>query len=154
MIIEIAKIPPEGKIFTGEEPHSILDVDDGAIRAESPIYYNLEAHTTSTNELIVRGHLKGEFSLMCSRCGELFRKTLLEPSFECVREVASAADSVDLTGDIREAIILIFPNHTLCRPDCMGLCSQCGINLNTGKCSCRPPEDDRWGILNKLVKNI
>jgi len=153
MIIDIVKIPPEGITFSGQEPNSILEIEDGdMIRAESPIYYNLTAHT-ATNELIIIGTLTAEFSLKCVKCGEIFRKTLSEPSFECVRETGAATDCVDLTGDIREAIILLFPNYPLCRSDCRGLCPQCGVNLNTGKCGCTPPEDGRWVVLDKLIKD-
>ncbi len=59
-------------------------------------------------------------------------------------------DSVDLTEDIREAIILAFPGYPVCRPDCKGLCSRCGKNLNRGACGCAPPEDNRWVALENL----
>lgn len=37
---------------------------------------------------------------------------------------------------IREEILLNFPLKVLCRPDCRGLCSACGKNLNWGNCGC------------------
>lgn len=44
---------------------------------------------------------------------------------------------IDLAIGIREAIILSQPIMQLCKDDCRGLCPVCGINLNTGSCSCQ-----------------
>jgi uncharacterized metal-binding protein YceD (DUF177 family) len=44
---------------------------------------------------------------------------------------------IDLAIGIREAIILSQPIMQLCKDDCRGLCPVCGINLNTGTCSCK-----------------
>ena len=58
---------------------------------------------------------------------------------------------VDLAPMLREHILLDLPMQPLCRPDCLGLCSQCGANLNEGSCDC-PKEalDSRFAILNRL----
>ena len=40
----------------------------------------------------------------------------------------------------------------LCTPDCQGLCPQCGINLNTERCSCAPAwQDPRFAVLQSLA---
>ena len=57
---------------------------------------------------------------------------------------------VDLTDDIREAIILTFPAYPVCQPDCKGLCPTCGENRNKAACRCAPPQDNRWSALNDL----
>ena len=44
---------------------------------------------------------------------------------------------IDLAIGIREAIILSQPIMQLCKDDCRGLCPICGINLNTGSCTCK-----------------
>ena len=41
---------------------------------------------------------------------------------------------IDLSPLVYENILLAFPIKTLCRPDCKGLCTECGINLNTATC--------------------
>lgn len=38
---------------------------------------------------------------------------------------------LDLDQPVREAISLAEPISTLCRPDCRGLCLECGADLNT-----------------------
>lgn len=46
---------------------------------------------------------------------------------------------IDLLPVIREQIILATPLQAICRDDCIGLCQNCGANLNSGKCSCVTP---------------
>ena len=46
---------------------------------------------------------------------------------------------IDLLPVIREQIILSTPLQAICRDDCIGLCQNCGANLNSGKCSCATP---------------
>ena len=39
-------------------------------------------------------------------------------------------DLVDLEPLLRDAVVLDLPFIPLCRPDCLGLCPLCGVNLN------------------------
>lgn len=42
--------------------------------------------------------------------------------------------NIDLGPVVREYFVLDNPIKTLCKPDCQGLCTVCGENLNTGSC--------------------
>ena len=59
--------------------------------------------------------------------------------------------SLDLSAWARDAIALALPEKILCRPDCAGLCPECGKNLND-----EPHEhvetviDPRWAALEAL----
>jgi uncharacterized protein len=58
---------------------------------------------------------------------------------------------VDLTEAVRQALVMNEPMRPLCRPECAGLCSQCGADLNEGPCACpEQPADDRWAALRAL----
>jgi uncharacterized protein len=58
---------------------------------------------------------------------------------------------LDLGPSLREALILEIPQVVLCKPDCRGLCPECGKNLNEAVCSCTPAHDDpRWEALKTL----
>jgi len=150
MIIKIADIPPEGRKYSGQEDPSILDLNkEIEIKVADPVFYSVEAQMAA-DELVVRGKLSVDASFRCSRCGESFRMTVTDPSFCCVRQVAKD-QSADLTEEIREAIILSFPNYPVCRSDCKGLCARCGISLNSGKCSCSKQEKKNvWAALDGL----
>lgn len=43
-------------------------------------------------------------------------------------------NAVNLDKDVRDILILSIPNKILCRPDCRGLCVQCGTDLNERSC--------------------
>jgi uncharacterized protein len=51
---------------------------------------------------------------------------------------------------LREEAILAIPMGALCRPDCAGLCPQCGQNWNEGPCDCEQDEiDPRFAALRE-----
>lgn len=57
---------------------------------------------------------------------------------------------LDLEPLFREQFVLAVPYAPLCREECKGLCPQCGIDRNTGTCSCEPPIDPRLAALKDL----
>ncbi len=52
---------------------------------------------------------------------------------------------------IREDVLLSLPAKILCREDCKGICSICGINLNEKQCDCKQPVDPRLEGLLKFL---
>jgi uncharacterized protein len=62
------------------------------------------------------------------------------------------ADGVlDLRGWARDALALALPTKITCRPDCAGLCPQCGANLNEEPGHAHEPEPDaRWAKLSEI----
>ncbi|MCP9451643.1 MAG: DUF177 domain-containing protein [Nitrospira sp.] len=48
-----------------------------------------------------------------------------------------SGDHLELAPMLREQLILASPMHPLCKEDCLGLCAQCGKDLNEGPCHCR-----------------
>jgi uncharacterized protein len=61
-------------------------------------------------------------------------------------------DIIDLDDDIRQCLLLELPRKPLCRPDCAGLCPDCGRDLNDGPCDCdATPGDDTWAALRDLI---
>jgi len=61
------------------------------------------------------------------------------------------ADQLDITADIREALLLSMPGFNVCSESCKGLCVQCGKNLNEGPCACEQSGGlDAWQALDNL----
>ncbi len=59
---------------------------------------------------------------------------------------------LDLTEAVIQYIYLSTSMKTMCRPDCKGLCTECGTNLNEGECKCdQSNRDPRWGALLDMV---
>lgn len=108
---------------------------------------------------LLRGVIKGVVSMPCNRCME---ETLvvLNQSFdefedypradetepegkepteildECVVTMEGGAPFLDLAALLWEEFSLALPVKPLCKPDCKGLCPECGKNLNEGACGC------------------
>jgi uncharacterized metal-binding protein YceD (DUF177 family) len=59
-------------------------------------------------------------------------------------------DRIDLEPLFREQFVLSIPYAPLCREDCKGLCGQCGVDLNSGTCTCEKPIDPRLAALAGL----
>jgi uncharacterized protein len=52
------------------------------------------------------------------------------PDDEELRTPYVVHDVLDVSGWARDAVALALPDKILCRPDCAGLCPECGKNLN------------------------
>jgi len=67
--------------------------------------------------------------------------TEAEPEEEPDDQYHYQGNQLDLAPMLREHVILSAPMQPLCSDDCLGLCAQCGKNLNEGPCQCaaEPP---------------
>lgn len=53
-----------------------------------------------------------------------------------------SGERVDLTDMVQDEILINLPSRVLCKEDCKGLCPRCGLNRNSGICSCQQITDD------------
>lgn len=61
---------------------------------------------------------------------------------------------LDLAPLLRAEALIISARGLLCRPDCKGLCPECGANLNAGPCACTCNDvDPRLASLKHLLDN-
>lgn len=59
---------------------------------------------------------------------------------------------LDLVPMARETILLELDEELVCRPDCAGLCPECGADRNTDPCACDTTVvDERWSALSEVV---
>lgn len=97
--------------------------------------------------LIVQGDFSSEVTLECGRCLTEFDRELdwdLTELYAFNKKSVSESDlllpedqHIDLGPLIREYALLEIPINPVCRPDCKGLCSICGQNLNETDCGHR-----------------
>ncbi len=102
--------------------------------------------------------LRGRATLR-AECGRCLGPMRLEVPFELHQEFREAEpgladewlpyrqDVIPLDELVAEAVVLATPAVPVCDPECRGLCSQCGRDLNDGECGCLPPADERWRAL-------
>ena len=64
-------------------------------------------------------------------------------------------DRLEVSDWARDAVALALPDKILCRPDCAGLCPECGKNLNDEPHE-HPEEaaDPRWAALEALRDDV
>ncbi|MHB1955658.1 MAG: YceD family protein [Sulfobacillus sp.] len=124
-----------------------------------PLSIDVKVRNTGQS-LVVECQGTAVLSAVCSRCLEPF---MLEVPYQLVEEFReeTGADDPELdyyrfNGDkivldelIADCLGVSIPIAPVCRSDCLGLCPQCGANLNLAPCDCRPQLDDRWGPLQK-----
>jgi uncharacterized protein len=70
------------------------------------------------------------------------------------RELVSAVyegDEIDVSGEVAEHVLMELPIKPLCREECSGLCPHCGIDLNSGSCSCK---EQKSGLAFSALKNF
>jgi uncharacterized protein len=62
---------------------------------------------------------------------------------------------LDVSGWARDAVALALPDKILCRPDCAGLCPECGKNLNEEPHTHEEEHGDpRWAALEALRNDL
>ena len=149
MIVDVSVIAPEGEVLCGSDPCEVLQIDEEDVRCEVPVSYDLKVSIVS-GRLIADGRLWTEVKFRCSRCAEFFRLDVKDSAFKCVVDILANVQTVDLTEEMREAIILAFPIYGVCRNGCKGLCASCGMNLNSGECDCREETSGPWDVLDEL----
>ena len=65
------------------------------------------------------------------------------------------ASTLELTDAVRDALLLELPLRFVCSEDCLGLCPQCGVNLNKGSCTCQEGGEvtNPFSALKAIVQN-
>lgn len=61
-------------------------------------------------------------------------------------------ENVELEEVVRDAVVTQLPFAPLCRPDCPGLCDQCGARLEDDPDHAHEVIDPRWSALQSLTE--
>ena len=151
MIIHIDEIPEQGMSLEGEELAEILAMEPAAdFQPVGPLSYKLYVQMVDEG-LLVRGSLSARMEGRCARCTQIFSTMVTDSGFLRDYSELRGAEDVDITEDLREAILLNLPRFPLCGEECEGLCSQCGADLNEKGCDCSNGESGgAWNALNSL----
>lgn len=109
--------------------------------------------------LWLEGELRVVHPGQCARCLVAFARVSSLPLAELIglpgilpragpSEFAVLEDGrLDLLPLVRAELLIAAAERVLCRPDCQGLCPECGQNRNEATCSCAMPADPRWSSL-------
>jgi uncharacterized protein len=126
----------------------------------APLPVRLDVSRMTGGGLALRLQLRARLHGPCMRCLEP-----AQPAYSVdVREIDQPGegpeldspyvegDVVDITAWTSDSLSLALPAQILCRHDCLGLCPECGINLNTAgpDHGHEKQPDARWAALAEL----
>ena len=158
LVVNLRHLEAHNVRLEGELPAEEMDIDtrDEVIQITQPLEHDLEVQKLE-NSILVQGHLHLNLECQCVRCLKPFQYHLELERWTCHLPlkgedcVTVTNDFVDLTPYVREDILLEFPRHPLCNPECRGLP---GVSVGgartasgAGKTEVGSPA---WAELNKL----
>jgi uncharacterized protein len=134
---------------------------------------DIDVRLQRTNRgVLVRGTARAALRRICARCLEPYvdevavpideeflpsvdpesGAPLLDPSTDEQVRAIDPHHEIVLDQVLREELLLTEPMHPLCRPDCRGLCAECGQSLASGPHDHGPAEiDPRLAGLARLL---
>jgi uncharacterized protein len=129
---------------------------DELIEVVEPVRYDITVERLGDN-ILAQGRLECTLVCRCARCLKAFTHRLdlkrwaVDLPLDGEDKVLVTNDCVDLTPYVREDILLAFPQHPLCEPECRGLLGAAhslqqpdGVGTQAGEVS------SAWAELNKL----
>ena len=126
--INLRHLEEHGLHLKGELPVAELElgVNDELIHTEKPLRYDLSVELLH-DAILATGSLVLPLECECGRCLKKFTTELKLSGWaahlplEGEDKAPVENDCVDLTPFVREDMLLDFPQHPLCKPDCAGL---------------------------------
>ncbi len=143
--------PAESSSFSGLYAPESLQAGPDTYSFSEPLSFNVVVSNTG-GALLVAGTVSGSATTDCSRClepvevaidGEVEGYFLLDGQTPDADEgaeeefdVLGPDETIDLVPLLDAAVLVDVPLQPLCRPDCAGICPDCGANLNEATCTC------------------
>lgn len=167
--VKVSEIPEEGLSLSVREDPAALDLTVPGGRFGEPI--SVDVFLVKTEKAVLAtGRITAPVAFECVRCLREFPASLdipLSTQFVPPPQLPSGEhpmppdeaedyyyrdDVIVLDDLVREEVLLAVPFNPQCRAECLGLCPQCGQDLNRGRCACAPPPDPRWAVLRQHLK--
>ncbi len=168
MRLIVSSIPENGLQQEMELP---IALEDDACKNNAHVFIKV---LRFGRRVLVEGSVKMSAALVCSRCLKKFSYPLDvgfkeeyvpagEISGEKEHELTNeeldigfySNDEIRVEYLVREQLLLSAPMKPLCRPDCQGICPECGKDLKEGSCECKEDEiDPRLAPLEKFKEQL
>ncbi len=146
---------------------------DYVIEAEPPLHHGTAELIRTPDGVLVRASAEALVEATCSRCLAPFAYPVEIAFEEVFVQQYDVTTGILLTSESDGESFVITPNHMidireavrqysemaaemqpLCRPDCPGLCPECGTDLTIANCRCEEsPIDARWTALAALRRS-
>jgi uncharacterized protein len=152
MKVQIRDIPVEGLHVEGDDSGVDLDVGGEYMKALGPVHYSLDVGLSGTG-LFATGTLGIDLERECVNCLEKFAYPVRIGDFAMQMEL-EGEETVDLTPQAREDILLNLPNYPRCDWDGRKVCegalkfkSKAGPDVVREPLA---PAAEAWNELDKL----
>lgn len=173
MIISVAPLlrQPIGTQVSYEIAEDPVDPRGDNAALQEAGFESVDARLTATHTnpgALLEGNAVGRTRQQCSRCllaidvtveasfAEQYYATIGVVSGEAIDIAPPDAKTIgsdfhiDLTPLVAEELVLASPLAPLCRPDCRGLCLECGEDQNLRPHGHEDGTDERWAALRRL----
>lgn len=154
MLINLTDVlTSEGKVVEKQVETDLTKIScrtgEFTVIEKSPL--SLTLTNLGMNKASVKGRMKLTFAMNCDRCLKpVDEKVTLDFTRQVFgpdeyRESTDIEDDdqnfmegyqLNVDGLIKNECFINLPVKVLCKPDCKGICMQCGKDLNTGECNC------------------
>jgi uncharacterized protein len=154
--VELLRQPGAVRHVEAEVPAGPLDAEHERLVGDVRVDLRL---TALRDGIEVDGTISADWATVCRRCladvagtavaevDELYQIELLDPDAYAIED-----GQLDLVPLVRETVLLELDLERLCREDCAGLCSVCGVDRNTTSCDCDTSvRDERWAALEGFL---
>lgn len=162
--VNLGELRREGSFDVEAEVASDDDLwNDTDLTWARDVKVGVRASYAGTGEVVARGRIEGTLVQECRRCLKRVDTELAEELTMVFVDEADededggayalepVGEELDLSNAVREEVVLAVNPFVVCKPECRGLCPQCGRNLNEGSCDCTQEEaDPRWEALREL----
>ena len=155
-----ALVPPASLSLNYEEAEFI-----------KPLSCAIRLFRQGDDNVYVTADIETEISVECRRCITPFEvdiTTKLELLFSIGSESSEESEAderyydgetLDISEDVRQMLVLEIPAWSLCSETCEGLCPQCGAELNSDACSCETTDaspasaSNPFSVLSKMLED-
>ena len=158
MIIDLSTITHSSRRFEfilDKDKWSSFERDNPHVSLDIPLDVKIEIYRAG-KRYTLEGDMKGGCKIVCDRCLELYHHNI-QSAFRVILtlfssdndkaeveltekdlEIGFLADNeINLYDIVREQVYVSLPLKSLCKEGCLGLCTQCGVNLNKISCQCK-----------------
>jgi uncharacterized metal-binding protein YceD (DUF177 family) len=156
--IHLNELPLDGQIFEGEIRNDLFGLaGNGDPRFVPPARFSLNVRLDGP-DVVVEGTIHARFEMECARCGQWFPMDVELDNYYS-QEPRDGRATLDLTGQIREDILLALPGYPRCEDSNVEsrTCPASGkfvpesefVPLEEAETE-EPPHRDVWDVLDQI----
>ena len=158
------------KAYEALVPPAPLGLSYEEVEFNNPLSCAIRLFRQGDDNVYVTADIETKILVECGRCITPFEVDIAT-SIELLFSIGSESleeseaderyydgETLDISEDVRQALVLEIPAWPLCSETCEGLCPECGAELNISACSCEPTDEasastsNPFAVLSKMLE--